>query len=219
MKNAIFVKLKTNYMKRILSFLISILCSVAAFSQTAEEIVQRMDKVLEQHQDGGLYMIVDIKVPVVGTISTKTWTYGEKIRMEAKLMGVEVVTFMDDKTQWTYNSKNNEVVIENSKDIDSGSEGDIEMFSGITDGYDVSIKGETDKAWRIQCKKSKANKSKDDPKNMDLVVEKGTYNPMSLSTKLNGMTLTMRNLSFNVTEKQATFNIKDYPDATIVDKR
>ena len=206
-------------MKRILSILISILCSAAAFAQTAEEIVNRMDKVVEQHQNDGLFMIVDVKVPVLGTISTKTWTYGDKIRMVAKMMGVEVVTYMDDKTQWTYNSKTNEVVIENCTDTDSGSDGDIGMFTGITDGYDVSIKRETDSAWYILCKKSKANKSKDDPKSIDLVIEKGSYNPMSLSTKMEGMTLTMRNLSFDVTEKQVTFNIKDYPDATIKDKR
>lgn len=206
-------------MKRIISLIVSILCSAAVFAQTAEEIVSRMDKVFEQHQDGGLYMIVDAKVPVLGKISTKTWSYGDKVKMVAKMMGVEIITWMDETTQWTYNSKKNEIEIEAVKGGGSGSEGDAEMFSGITDDYDVSIKSETDKTWCILCKKSKNSKDKDAPKSMDLVVEKGSYNPVSLSTKIEGITLTMRDLSFNVTEKQATFNAKDYPDATIIDKR
>ena len=51
------------------------------------------------------------------------------------------------------------------------------------------------------------------------MVEKRTYNPLSLTTKMKGVTLTMRDLSFNVTEKQVTFDQKNYPDAKIVDKR
>ena len=54
---------------------------------------------------------------------------------------------------------------------------------------------------------------------MTLVVSKGNYYPVSLSTKIEGMAFTMRNISFNVSEEKVTFNAKDYPDAKIVDKR
>ena len=66
---------------------------------------------------------------------------------------------------------------------------------------------------------TQTNTEKDDPKTMNIVVEKGTYNPKSLSAKLKGVTLTMRDLTFGIPEKRVTFNPADYPTAKIVDKR
>ena len=54
---------------------------------------------------------------------------------------------------------------------------------------------------------------------MNLVVAKKTYMPKSLSVKVSGMTMTMRNIFFGVTEKQVTFNANDYPGVTIVNKQ
>ena len=62
-------------------------------------------------------------------------------------------------------------------------------------------------------------KEKDAPKTIDLVVSKGTFHPRSLSTKVSGIGVTMRDLSFNVSERQVTFNPDDFPGATIKDKR
>ena len=93
------------------------------------------------------------------------------------------------------------------------------MFKGVADGYDVSIKKETAEAWYIQCKKSKTNTNKEDPKNMEIVVAKGTYHPVSLSTKISGVSMTMKDLAFNVTEDQVTFDPKKYASAKVVDKR
>ncbi|MBO4743533.1 MAG: hypothetical protein J5533_07855, partial [Bacteroidales bacterium] len=152
-------------------------------------------------------------------LSTKTWMYGNKMRAEANALGVELITWEDGTTQWVYNSKSNEIEITNVTNPAGASDGDIDMFTGLAEGYDLSIKDETDKSWHILCKKSKDNKEKDDPKTIDITVAKGTYFPLSLTTKMDGVTLTMRDLSFNVTEKQVTFNQKDYPDAKIVDKR
>ena len=93
------------------------------------------------------------------------------------------------------------------------------MFKGITEGYKVSLVKETEKYWYLKCKKSKSNTDKDDPKTMNLVVEKGTFNPKSLSTKMRGVTVTMRDLIYGVSEEQVTFNPAKYPDAKIIDKR
>ena len=48
---------------------------------------------------------------------------------------------------------------------------------------------------------------------------KGTYWPVSLSTSMTGASVTMRDISFGVTEKQVTFDANQYPGATIIDKR
>jgi outer membrane lipoprotein-sorting protein len=131
---------------------------------------------------------------------------------------VDIITWTDGKTSWTYNSKKNEVEI-SKQEGSSESEGDAEMFNGITQGYDVTIDKETAKTWELICKKSKSNKDKDAPKKMELVVAKGTFMPISLKTKISGIGITMRNISFGVTEKQVTFNANEYPGATIIDKR
>lgn len=202
--------------------LFTMLCFVAmagfAVAQTPNEIVSRMETELDKHEKEGVVMTVDAKVPIMGTMTTKTYTLGTKARIEASMMGVDVVTWTDGQTSWTYNSKKNEVEI-NKQEGDVETEGDAEMFNGITEGYDVSIAKETNTTWNLLCKKSKSNKDKDAPKKMELVVAKGSYMPVSLKTKVSGISITMRNIYFGVTEKQVTFNAKDYPGVSIVDKR
>ena len=202
--------------------LFSVLCFLGIagvmVAQTPQEILSRMDAEMDKHNKEGLIMTVDAKVPILGTMTTKTYTLGDKARVESNIMGVDVITWTDGKTSWTYNSKKNEVEI-SKQEGSSESEGDAEMFNGITQGYDVTIDKETAKTWELLCKKSKSNKDKDAPKKMELVVAKGTYMPVSLKTKISGIGITMRNISFGVTEKQVTFNANDYPGATIIDKR
>lgn len=206
-------------MKKIAILLVCLLAAVATYAQTPEEILSRMEEVMSQSDTDGLVMTMDIKIPLLGTMSTKSYSLGNKMRLEMSEAGAKVITWSDGKTSWTYNDKKNEVEITNDKEGSSSDNNDAEMLTGIADGYDVSIKKETDEAWYIQCKKSKDNKIKDDPKSMDLVVAKGTYSPISLSAKMSGIKVTMRDFSFQVTEEQVTFNPADYPNATFIDKR
>ena len=50
-------------------------------------------------------------------------------------------------------------------------------------------------------------------------VAKGTFYPLSVSTKMLGMSIKMYDMGVNVTEKQVTFNPADYPGVTIIDER
>lgn len=209
---------------RIFSALAALLVGTAALAQTPEEIITNMDREMSKYDEAeGVVMTVDIKMPILGTMSSKTWTLGNKNRVEASAMGATIVTWDDGTTTWTYDGKNNEVTIEKSKinkdGIKDTSDGDLSMFNGITEGYDLSITKETDKAWYIRCKKSKSNKDKDAPKKMDLVVAKGSYYPLSLSASAGGLDMTMKDISFGVKEEEVTFNQADFPTAAIVDKR
>ena len=207
-------------MKKFLVLFSSILCAVAALAQTPQEIISRMEAEMEKHEKDGIVMTVDVKIPILGNMSTKTYALGEKFRLEASVAAVNVITWADGKTKWTYNSKDNEVVIENENPNNpTSSDGDTEMFSGIAEGYDVTLSKETDKAWYLDCKKSKNNTDKDAPKTINLVVAKANYYPVSLSAKMSGVSVTMREISFGVTDKQVTFNANDYPGAKITDKR
>ncbi len=205
-------------MKRFLSLFFAVAATVAAFAQTPKEIVSRMEQEMDKHENEGMAMTLDVKLPIIGTTSTKTWTLGDKMRLEVTLMGVTAVTWDDGVTQWTYTGKSDEIEIKDAPER-KPEDDNAAMFDGITGGYDVSVKKETDKAWYLACKKVRSNKDKNAPKNMELVVGKGTYSPLSLTAKVSGMTVTMRDISYGVTEKQVTFNPDDYPGARIVDKR
>ncbi|MBR3388261.1 MAG: hypothetical protein IKG84_08560 [Bacteroidales bacterium] len=207
-------------MKKLLTFLAILMFTSVSFAQTPKEIADKMSEVMDNLEDNGLRMTMDIKIPILGTMSTTAWSLGEKMRMEAEMMGKKIVTWMDENTEWTYEAEENTITIKN-RDIQKPSteQENMKMFESVTEGYDVFLKKETDTAWYLQCKKNKSNKNKDDPKTMDIVVAKGTYYPISLSAKVSGVTVTMRDLDFNVTEKQVTFNKSDYPGARVVDNR
>ena len=206
-------------MKQIILVLAALLIAGSIFAQTAEEIVGRMEAEMEKHEQEGIVMTIDAKLPVVGTMTTQTYTLGDKMRVEGKMVGIAVITWSDGQTQWTYNSKTNTVEIEREKGEKDASDSDAEMFLGLTDDYDVSIEKETADAWYIRCKKSKTNTDKDAPKTIDLVVAKKTFYPVSLKTKISGVAITLREISFGVTESKVTFNPQDYPGVKIEDKR
>ena len=206
-------------MKRILALLTAFVLAVAAYAQTAEEIVAKMDEAMSQvSEENGFRMTMDLKIPILGTMSTNAWTRGDKMRMEAKMMGKQLITWQDGETEWTYDADENTITIENQdKTKKSDEKENMKMFQSATEGYDIAK--ENADSWTIKCKKNRSNTNKDDPKNMEIVVAKGTYYPMSLSAKVDMVTVTLRNLQFNVSEKDVTFNKADYPRATIIDKR
>ena len=205
-------------MKRLMIGFIATLAFVAAaWAQTPEEILQRMDKAMEPAETQGLSMAMDMKIPIIGTTTTMLYMLGDKTRSETKVLKHLIITFSDGVAEYEYDTVKNELVIKDAAPSDEESE--AELFSDITDGYDLSLKKETADAWYIQCKKSKTNDNKDDPDKMDLVVSKATYLPVSLSTKVSGVKVTLRDVKIGVDPKLVTFNPDDYPDATIVDKR
>ena len=208
-------------MKRISTLILFLSLAVTAFAQTAEEIVARMDEVMEKYESSeGIAMTMDMKIPLLGTFSSSVKSHGDKLRMDMDVKGEHVITYVDGDTEWDYNVKEKVIKIK-KRDASKKSqeEENMKMFQSATEGYDVSISKETDKAWYLRCKKSRTNTNKDDPKNMDLVVAKDSYLPISLSTKMYGITITMRDLGFDVTDQDVTFREADYPGVQIVDER
>ena len=209
-------------MKKLIAIISFIALATAAMAQTAEEIITRMEAEMSKHDESeGTAMTMDMKIIFVGTISSRNYVLGDKMRIEAiNDDGKNFVTWSDGKTEWVYDSEKNEIEIKNAKPKEkTETKGDTKLFQDITDGYEVKIDKETATEWHIRCKRSKSNPDKDAPKRMDLVVAKGTYWPVSLSTSVTAATVTMRDFSFGVTEEQVTFNPNEFPNATIVDKR
>ena len=207
-------------MKRFIALLAACALAVAAFAQTPEEIIDKMEETMSKLEVDGIVMAMDIKIPILGTMASKAWNKGDKTRIEGSIMGKKIVTWIDGDTEWEYNSDEKQVRIrhhDTSKQTQEQS--NAKLFDAITEGYDVFLDKETATAWHIRCKKNKNNKEKDDPKTMDLVVAKGTYYPVSLSAKVSGISVKLYDLGFEVTDKQVTFDPADFPGVTIIDER
>lgn len=207
-------------MKATATFILALFAAVAALAQTPQEIVARMDDVMKEHEKEGVSLVIEVKMPIVGSMVSRSYTLGDKARVEADLMGVAMVTWTDGKSQWVYDSDKNQVEIKDWTLSDkSSTDGDAAMFSGIIEGYEIILKDETDDAWYLLCRKLRSNRDKDAPKSMDLVVAKGSYYPVSLRATVSGITLTMRDIAFGVSESLVTFNPSDYPGVKILDNR
>ena len=142
-------------MKRILALLTACAFALAAYAQTAEEIMAKMGEVMAQvGEESGLRMTMDIKIPILGTMSTKAWSLGDKMRMEAEMMGKKLITWQDGETEWTYDSDANTITIEKQDTSKKSEEKEnMELFQNATEGYDVSIGKETSTTWTIKCRK------------------------------------------------------------------
>lgn len=208
-------------MKRFFICIAALLASLAiSFAQTPEEIIERMDSEMKKADEMGLAITMDLTIPIIGKTSAAMRVRGDKSRTEMSIKDVKETLWMDKTTMWTYSSTSNEVVIESRKnDSKNSQEENIEMFSGITEGYDVKLEKETADTWQFRCDKSKSNTNKDDPKKMTLIVSKKDYMPISLSTKVKGITVTMRDAKLGVSESEVTFNASSLPGVTITDKR
>ena len=213
-------------MKRFLCFAIAFLSATLTFAQTGLEIVNRMNERINSRKADGLSVNVDVKVPIVGLVTTRTWILGDKRRLNVNMKGHDIITFNEGKTNWVYMSESNSLIITNdtisakvAQTQNSKGSMDMDMFGDISGGYEVTIKSENMVKWELLCKKKKSNDDDDSPKKITLEVRKDSYDPISMSTKMMGITMTMSNFKFGITEKDVTFNVADFPDVNITDQR
>ena len=210
-------------MRRFLCFAIAFLSATITFAQTGAEIVNRMNQRLSDRKADGIAMSVDVKIPIVGTVTTKTYSLGKKTRLEIESSKVNTITFIDDTLQWTYVPGSSEVLLTNIRPGNANASDnpgmDAGMFDDIPEGYDITIKSQNSVKWELVCKRKKSNKDDDSPKTISLEVRKETYEPISMSTKIMGINCTMHHFIFGVTEDKVTFNPDNYPGIKITDQR
>ena len=166
-------------------------------------------------------MVMDMKLPILGTYSTQMYMLGDKFKGVVDVKGDVSIMWSDNITDWDYDVSKNELTIKqaNLSDKSEDAGDNVKVLRNVTEGYEVKLKKETAEAWYFVCTKSKTNTNKDDPKKMDLVVSKATYLPISTTVKEKGVTVTMRDYAIGVTEEQVTFDPEKYADAKIIDKR
>ena len=208
-------------MKRFFTLLLTaLLASTALSAQTPEEILARMDRETDRFDAEGFSMVMEIRLPILGAFATTVYTRGDKYKMVTTVKDETVINWSDGVTDWQYEPSKNEVTIEPRKaGTTSDAESNKKMIDSVTQGYDVRLKGQTDEVWQFRCTKSRDNTDKDDPKNMDLVVSKSTYLPVSIKASMHGVTVTLRDFGVGIDEKDITFDPAQYPGAKITDKR
>lgn len=219
-------------MKRIVCLLVALVGTLSLAAQTPQEILIRMEQEMNGHESEGVFMALDAKVPVMGTLRSKSWMRGEKARMEMTMMGTTVINWYDESTEWEYNSKSNELTISplekkiKNQDKNQSSDqqpqegsGELSMLGGLSEGYDLAVTAETETYWVITGKRLKTNDNKKSPKSFELIVSKKTYLPETFNAKISGVKMTLHDIRFGISEAQVTFNPADFPDATVIDKR
>ena len=102
-------------LKCLTGILAALLFTTGAFAQTAEEIVARAETQMNQPTDDGYYMVMEMKIPLIGTFGTQAYTRGDKMRLEMNKDGKQVITYIDGETEWEYDSSKNEVTIKTAK--------------------------------------------------------------------------------------------------------
>ena len=210
-------------MKRLLCFAIVLLSATVIFAQTGLEIVNRMNQRLSDRNPEGVCVSADVKIPVMGTVTTRTYSRGSKSRLEVESSKINTITFIDDTLQWTYVKGSTEVVLTNlpiGKGNNSNGPGmGTGMFDDIPEVYDITIKSQNSVKWELQCKRKKGNKDDDYPKHLTLEVRKDTYEPIILNTKIMGISMSMHHFIFGLPESKVTFNPDEFPGVTVVDQR
>ena len=207
-------------MKKIMiTLLTALLAATALFAQTPEEIVARMDQETERFPAEGVSFIMEIKMPVIGTVATDIQMLGDKYKFTSNVKGKRIMYWSDGVSDWEYDASENEVVITKAKPSESQAEEKVKMLKSVTEGYDVKLVKETEDAWFLRCTKSRTNTVKDDPKRMDMEISKETYLPISHKAGTGLVTVTMRNMRVGVSEKDVTFNPADFPGIEIIDNR
>ena len=209
-------------MKKILvSLWAAIFAASVLLAQTPEEIIAKMNQEADRFDTEGVSMVMDMKIPFLGTYSMRMSTLGDKSKGIISFQGESSILWSDGITDWEYDPSKNELTIKHADPSAKTDEANdnVSAIKNVAEGYDVVLKKETSEAWYFVCKKSKGNTNKDDPNKMDLVVSKSTYLPISMSVKEKGVTVTMRDFALGVTEEEVTFDPAKYANAKIVDQR
>lgn len=179
-----------------------------------------MSKQMERAETEGLVMDLNMKLPVIGSITSHNLIRGDKMKVTVSGKGKKAVMWSDGTTRWEYDEEAGEITVQSQKQSDSKKENsEMKAFDSLTEGYDLILEKETADAWYILCKKSKSNKDKDDPAKIDLAVSKATYLPIYLRMKQSVVSVSIEKVSIGVSEKSVTFNPAEYPNAKIIDKR
>ena len=180
-----------------------------------------MSNELSKGQTMGQAFDMIMKLPIIGKVGGRTWINGDNFRMEMIDKEDSEITWRTPDTEWNYDPKTNTVTIKKAdkSSSENSEDGQTKCFEGIEKDYDFKIVKEDANYWYMTGKKSKTNVNKDDPKKVQLAVNKKTYLPLYYTAKQKGVTVSMENFVVGVSPEEVTFDPAKYPGVKIVDER
>ncbi|MBO6079223.1 MAG: hypothetical protein J6P66_10820 [Bacteroidaceae bacterium] len=201
-------------MKKIVCTVFSLVWAVTAFSQSAAEIVLKMQDYVGEHESEG----ISFKENLISfynagnkycVISDKSIWY----------------TDFDNQRKWVYTADNKEIETSAATVEDANTIGNY--YNGldyIKPAYRYKITAETDDAWVITGKKKLLTQYQDAAKKVEFTIKKDTYQPVSVAfyDVIDGepsdiVEITRKtDIRFGVSEQEVTFNSGDYPDVTFI---
>ena len=225
-------------MKKSFFTVLSLVCSMTVFSQTANEIVSQMEEYVNTHQQDGISFAIDKELMYVDSYSTSNnqvtvkrsnlssgsiFIHDNKMRVDSD-NGTEYIDF-DINRKWFVSSINKEVQFDIANHGDNSRMNDY--YNGlhiIRPAYRFTIKNETDDTWTIYGKRKMFTRFNWVEKEILLTVRKDTYQPVSVTLYdvMDGKPFdvtevtTKKEISFGVTDNQVTFNAADHSIATAI---
>ena len=104
---------------------------VGMAAQTPEEIVNKMSAQMDRGDAEGLVLDFNMKIPVVGTVTSHNKVLGKKMRMEVTAKDKKSIIWTDETTRRTYDKQTNILTIEaNTPAADKQENGNMETFKG-----------------------------------------------------------------------------------------
>ena len=147
---------------------------------------------------------------------------GEKFRLEVP----GNLTWFDGETQWTYVEENEEVNVSTPTDEELRSINPYTFIYMYREGFDCRLGEKKAQGGRIaQEVVLTATDPKQDLASVTLLIEAGTYRPLSIRLEQRGtktvseITVTAYRTGQRYADKDFTFNPSDYPDAEVIDLR
>lgn len=198
------------YMKKFVCLALSLVCSVAAFSQSAKQIVSQMQEYVKAHESegvsyteqtgllyvhsykttyssdsgNGVFPLSNVETTAdtreTNLTNSKLAVLGRKSRTESAKETVYYDMNIDKK--WTVMTEKKEI------NHDFVNTGDLHSFANnymwldyIVPAYRYKITEETDDSWTITGKRKLITKYLGTQKSIKLVVRKGTCQPVSVT--------------------------------------
>lgn len=222
-------RLKNKIMKKILCTVITLVCAMTAFAQSARQIVSKMNEYLKISNTQGMYCTLYHVIPrAENPGSHNIYLLNNKYGQAAENNRV----ICDGQTQWDYLPLENEIDIEKYQDSNITPEKVIvDEVVNIFDNYRFRIADETADNWIIRCIRKNKKNGKPYLKELLLVIEKDTYYPLGVIQKtdflvysnegdyMGKLMYAISDFGFGVSEQQVSFDLTDYPGVAINDRR
>ena len=220
-------------MRKIVCIAFSLACALTSVAQNAKEIVSRMEESFDARQQEGVSFNSKWSVSIVnsrttrlrinmlgrGSVETVQETAGDMDILTSSIsmladktceVSPNKTTYDDGQTVWAISTPNNEVGVFNKATYGYASPRYTDYLSNIRKDYRLSIAGETDDCWVIDCKCRTLAKLLDDGCDMELTVNKTTFEPEMLIIRDKDYYITLSDFHYGVTEDQVTYHPTHY---------